>query len=72
MTSHLKLKFQKNLFNFFKNEQVSLLPSNPDGLFIDIQVYYLNGCYALFNLRDSHDYHGIKFANLVEKMTHLF
>ena len=72
MTSHLKLKFYKNLFNFFKNEQVSLLPLNPDGLFIDIQVYYLNACYALFNFRDSHDHHDKNFANLVKKVTHLF
>ena len=66
MTSHLKLKFYKNRFKIFKNEQVSLLPLNPDGLFIDIQVYYLNACYALFNFRDSHDYHDKNFANLVK------
>ena len=50
MTVHLKLKFYKKSFEI---EQVSLLPLNPDGLFIDIQVFYLNARYALFNFIDS-------------------
>jgi len=63
MTVHLKLKFYKNLSN--------KCPLNPDGLFIDIQFYYLNACYALFNFRDSESWQ--KFRQFRKKiMSHLF
>ena len=62
MTVHLKLKFYKKSFEI---EQVSLLPLNPDGLFIDIQVFYLNARYALFNFIDSESWQ--KFCQFSEK-----